>query len=393
MDTLRILTVDDEPGVRHGIKRSLAGHRLVLADVEAEVDFEVTEAESGEEALRRLEEDEPDIMLLDHKMDGMSGLEVLEAIQRRPRDLLVIMVTAFATIETAVRATKSGAFDFIAKPFTPVELKETIRKASTHLLTHRQARKLAEEKKRVRFEFIRVLGHELKAPLGAIENYLHLMRDRAAGPEIGAYEQMIGRCLARTGGMRKLIVDLLDMTRLESGEKRRELGEVDLVEAARLVIDGLLPQAGERSITIELEAPGALALTADRSEIEIVLNNLVSNAVKYNRDGGRVDVRLIDEGEQIRIEVSDTGIGIAPEDAARLFNDFVRVKTAATRDILGSGLGLSIVKKIAALYDGEAQVESEPNVGSTFRVVLKGSQAAEPAAEAPSVAEAAHAVP
>ena len=122
-------------------------------------------------------------------------------------------------------------------------------------------------------------------------------------------------------------------------------------------------------------------MTADRGEIEIILNNLVSNAVKYNRDGGRVDVTLAREGPAVTIRVADTGIGMTQEEAAKLFADFVRIKNAKTRNILGSGLGLSTVKKLAMLYHGDVRVESQPGVGSTFTVVLREPKAVEEQAD------------
>jgi len=106
--------------------------------------------------------------------------------------------------------------------------------------------------------------------------------------------------------------------------------------------------------------------------LEIIFNNLLSNAVKYNKDNGKVDVSVTEdvENDQLVIAVSDTGIGLRPEDADRLFKDFVRIKTDKTRSILGSGLGLSTVKKLAILYNGSTSVSSEPDVGSTFTVRL-----------------------
>jgi len=112
-------------------------------------------------------------------------------------------------------------------------------------------------------------------------------------------------------------------------------------------------------------------VTGDRSELEIVLNNLVSNAVKYNRDGGSVTVRLDSADGTATIAVSDTGIGISEEDREKLFDEFSRIRNDKTRDVLGSGLGLSIVKRIASMYDGEVSVESEPGRGSTFTVTLR----------------------
>ena len=135
--------------------------------------------------------------------------------------MLTIMITAYASIETAVTATKRGAYDFLAKPFTPDELKSTIRKAAARLILAKQARKLAEEKRQVRFEFIRVLGHELKAPLNAVAGYLRMFKERSLGDDPAAYDEGIDRSLIRIDGMQKLIADLLDLTQIESGRKNR----------------------------------------------------------------------------------------------------------------------------------------------------------------------------
>lgn len=371
MDTLRVLVVDDEAGMRHAVIRALRPFQMRLPDVEGEVCFDVEQASSGEEALALIGVRQPDLMFLDQKMGGMNGVEVLDELRRQERGILTIMITAFATLETAVRATKSGAFDFLAKPFTPDELKETVRKATGHLMMQRQARKLSAEKHRVRFEFISVLGHELKAPLAAIEGYLRIVRDRTLGAEAAAYDDVIERCLVRSEGMRKLILDLLDMTRIESGEKRRDLAHVDVRAVARAAVETVKPAADQLRITVALAEDEPIQMTADRGEIEIIFNNLLSNAVKYNREGGRVDVSIQADDQRVTIAVADTGIGMAPEEAAKLFNDFVRIRNDKTRDILGSGLGLSLVKKLALMYGGEVGVTSQPEIGSTFVVVLQ----------------------
>jgi len=371
MDTLRILVTDDEPGMRLGAERTLRDFRVIVPDVHEEVAFVVDQAETGEQAIEKITSQPPDILLLDHKLPGISGLDVLDRVSGMHAELLTIMITAYASIETAVTATKRGAYDFLAKPFTPDELKSTVRKAAIRIVLAKQARKLAEEKKQVRFQFIRVLGHELKAPLNAIDGFLQLIKNNTLGGEIGAYNEIIGRCGARVDHMRKLIVDLLDMTRIESGQKARDLGTVDIREIARTSIETILPTAQPRNITINLHADDPVSMTADRGEIEMILNNLISNAVKYNRDNGRVDVRIARSDPIVTITVTDTGIGMSREEAAKLFGEFVRIKNAKTRSILGSGLGLSIVKRLAMMYDGSAEVESEPDVGSTFTVVLK----------------------
>ncbi len=131
------------------------------------------------------------------------------------------------------------------------------------------------------------------------------------------------------------------------------------------------PAAEDRQITLELHGSEPVPMTADRGEIEIIFNNLLSNAVEYNREGGRVEVKLHFDDTRVTIGVADTGIGLMPEEAAKLFNDFVRIRNDKTRDILGSGLGLSLVKKLALMYGGEVAGSGQPDVGSTFTVVLQ----------------------
>ncbi len=359
--------------MRLGASRTLRNFTVQVPDAGSEVAFEIETADSGEEALQIIHRQPPDILLLDHKMPGISGMDVIDRTRHLHNEMAVIMITAYASIETAVAATKRGAYNFIAKPFTPDALRAAVRQAASHVVLGRQARKLADEKRRVRFEFIRVLGHELKAPLNAIEGYLNLMESRALGDQLTDYAQTVDRCKLRMEGMRKLILDLLDMTHIESGRKNRELARLHLREITEIAIETYLSSAQQRGINIALHADNSLTMVADRSELEMILNNLISNAVKYNRDGGRVDVTLEGRDDHVRIVVADTGIGMTPDEAGKLFGEFVRIRNAKTSSILGSGLGLSIVKKLAQLYAGEATVESQPDVGSTFAVVLNSS--------------------
>jgi len=368
---LKLLVVDDEPGMRQAVVRALSGFTVALEDMSSDIELETIQAASGEEAVLRLESDRPDMMLLDHKLPGISGLDVLAWLQENRPDVLTVMITAYASLETAILATKRGAFDFLAKPFTPAELKTSVRKAVQHLIAVRQARQLEEEKRRVRFQFISVLAHELKAPLGAIEGYLYILRDTEL-QDPAVRERAVERCLVRLNGMRKLILDLLDLTRIESGQRKRELSEVNVADVARASAETMGPDAEARGISIVLELPGEpVIMSADRGEIEIMLNNLVSNAVKYNRDGGRVTIGVTHIDDSVRIDVTDTGIGMTPEEVAKLFGEFVRIKNEKTRNILGSGLGLSIVRRLAGMYGGEVGVVSTPDTGSTFSVALR----------------------
>jgi len=376
MVKLQILIVDDEAPMGLAVQRALKNYTVRLPDVDMEVGFDTSYVSTGEEALSIMEKSPPDILLLDHKLPGISGLDVLGHIAKKEYDLLTVMITAYASLENAIIATKRGAHEFLAKPFTPDELKASVYKTAKHLLLQRQARQLAQEKRKIRFQFISVLAHELKAPLAAVEQYLNILEDCAPVQETEMHKQMIIRSLVRIQGMRKLIMDLLDLTRIESGQKKRELAILDVQEIARSAVDTVTLEAEKHGITVELHTSSPVVMTADRWEIEVVLNNLISNAVKYNRDRGQVDVTIEEHRDRVIINVADTGIGISEQDARRLFSEFVRIKDQRTEHILGSGLGLSIVKKIAMLYDGEVSLKSQPDVGSSFTVVLKKGQAA-----------------
>lgn len=372
---LDVLIVDDEAGMRTGAERSLEGFTVPLEDFKETVSFKVRSAATGAEALAEIKKASPDIVLLDYKLPDMTGIDVLA--EAEGGTFLTIMITAFASLEVAVTATKRGAFDFLAKPFTPEELRATIQKAARSVYLHRKAKRLEEEKRQVRFEFISVLAHELKSPLAAVEGYMHLMKERMKGPDMAAYDSMVDRSVVRIGGMRKLVMDLLDLTRLESGKKKRVLEKVDLRKAAALAAEAVAERAAARGIKVELKLQPQALLNADAGEMEMILSNLLTNAVKYNKQDGRVTLEISNPtSDSALIRCSDTGIGMTAEEQAKLFGEFVRIKNEHTRAIDGSGLGLSILKKIAGLYGGNVKVSSTYGEGSVFEVTLKEPPAA-----------------
>ena len=216
--TLKVVMVDDEEALCLGVRRIIQKYKVHVADVLVDADYEFRYFTSGEDYLAWLGEGgEVDLLLLDLKLPGVGGMDVLDAMSAQGREVLTIMITAYATFETAVKATKLGAYDFLAKPFTPEELRYALRKATSQLILSKQARKLAEEKREIRFNFISVLAHELKAPLNAVEGYLNILRTTEADQNL----QMVERSIVRVDGMKKLIMDLLDLTRIESGQRER----------------------------------------------------------------------------------------------------------------------------------------------------------------------------
>jgi len=368
---LTVAVVDDEPGMCAGAHRVLDDLHFDLSDIGEHVGFSPSIYATGEEFLTVMPEQRPDILLLDCKLPGVGGMEILEQLSNERLEMVTVMITAYATLETAIRATKLGAYDLLAKPFTPDELRTTIRKAARNIILTRKARRLDEEKRKVRFQFISVLAHELKAPLNAVDGYLDIIVNRRADDDEAAYRDMLQRSRIRLEGMRKLVDDLLDLTRIESGQKQRSLEVLDMAETVRSLIDVHRVAAESAGVHIRLECPSGTRAYADRGEIEMMLNNLISNAIKYNRPEGEVTVRVDACPGGVSMEVRDTGIGMAPDEVSRLFGEFSRIKNQKTRGIPGSGLGLSIVKKLALLYDGDVSVSSQPDSGSQFTILLR----------------------
>ena len=370
MSTLKILVVDDEPGIRSGVSRILRNFRVDYPFMEEAFDFEVLEASTGEAGIEIIEHNLPDILLLDNKLPGIQGIGVLEYIRKKQYKIIVVMITSYASLELAVKATNDGAFDFIPKPFTPQELKGSIENITKRLFLKKMTQTLKDTGKQIRFQFLSVLSHELKSPLNAIEGYLKMTRERQLGDKLEDYDAIIDRSLERIKGMRTIILDLLDLTKVESGKAQRDLVDTNIMSIARTSIDTIQPYSIQRDITIKLHGPETVMMKADVNEIEIILNNLISNAIKYNIEGGKVECNISDEEDRVKIEVIDSGIGMSKPEMDRLFQDFVRIKNEKTKNIAGSGLGLTIVKKLAENYCGFIEVSSEPDIGITFTVIL-----------------------
>lgn len=368
MSKLKLLVVDDEPGIRSGAERVLNDFSVGYPFMDEDFTFEILLAETGEKAIEIIESTDVDIILLDNKLPGIDGIEVLEYIREKDYDISVMMITSYASLELAIKATNNGAFNFVPKPFTPQELKTSVENITKNLYLKRMTRQMKQEGKQIRFQFLSVLSHELKSPINAIEGYLRIMKDKQVGDKVDDYMEMIDRSVERLKGMRNLILDLLDLTRIESGKKNRDIRNIDIVELAKHVIDSIEPLAIQKNIKITLNAYDTLFMQADKSEIEIIFNNLISNAVKYNVENGTVTININKKKDMIEISVKDTGIGMSKEDMGLLFRDFVRIKNSRTKNVTGSGLGLSIAKKMVELYKGKIEVESELDKGSVFTV-------------------------
>lgn len=374
MAQLKILVVDDEPGIRSGVSRILGNFHVTYPFMDEDYTFNILEAATGEEGIEIIDREMPDILLLDNKLPGIQGVEVLEYVRKKNYDIVVAMITSYASIDVAVKAHNDGAIDFIPKPFTPQELKASIEQITKQQYLRRITHKLKVEGRKVRFQFLSVLSHELKAPLNAIEGYLRMMQERQMGDSLDEYSSAIERSLQRIESMRNLIMDLLDFTKVNFERQMEKMQNVNLKELVSMAVGTVSPYAIHKDIQFVTEVRGCETIWADPNDFEIILNNLVSNAVKYNNPGGTVTVTVDCNDTEFTVSVADTGIGMNGDERNMLFEEFSRIRNDKTRNISGSGLGLSIVKKVVDLYHGVINVDSAPDRGSVFTVIIPRSQ-------------------
>jgi two-component system, OmpR family, phosphate regulon sensor histidine kinase PhoR len=220
-------------------------------------------------------------------------------------------------------------------------------------------------------DFVRMVSHELRSPLSAIKMQHTVILDGLAGELTDKQRELLSRAHAKIQGLLDLINELLNVARMEAGHCQLEQAPLSLGEILTDLLGFLEAKASEQKVALHLALPPDLPLIqADRRSMEEVFMNLLSNAINYSPNGGEVRVSAVSRGDYLEVLVSDTGVGIDPEEVPKIFDKFYRAKHPQTRQVIGTGLGLAIVKNIVEAHRGSVQVESQPGVGTTFRVVL-----------------------
>jgi two-component system phosphate regulon sensor histidine kinase PhoR len=509
----RILVVDDEYGVREGCRKILT-----------EEGYELFTADDGVEGLARFEEN-PGIavVLVDMMMPRMGGLELLKRIRERDSEVVVIIITAHATIDSAVEGTKQGAYSYIPKPFTPDELLLTIRNGLERQALTAESRRLREERERRLLElasersrsntiikcmtdgvvvinvdklvvlrnaaaahilsgsgarplpfplgdlecpgvaelvaevldgspepqivsreiplgektymlnaspvldpsgetsaavavfrditelkklevaksmFVSMVAHEVKNPLAATEGWLNLLLSGMLKKDPAEERHVLERSLLRVRTLRVLVGELLNLTAIETGNFTLRRSPIDLRDVVRDAVEACREKAEDKRLSLSLagEPPdgadgvprggrgeadsdagnndtrcvpsGSGQVLADRDALLMILTNLIDNAVKYTPENGRVSVSVGGGDSYFTVQVRDTGIGMTPEEARRAFDEFYRAKNEYTADLPGTGLGLSLVRRLTEMHQGRIEVSSSPVEGSLFTLSL-----------------------
>ena len=488
-DSIQVLVVDDEQDLRDGAERILT-----------RMGFEVLKASRGDEALKILENNATiAIVLLDLKMPGMDGMEVLKRIQASFAWIMVIVITGYATVETAIEAMKKGAYDFIPKPFEPDQLRIVVGRAREKLQLTRATEKLAAERTRtlldldteksrirtiveslpngllvtnnlgqvvllnpaarqmlalktdynpgqpiedfvpdqelcrlirdisagkivdyddippyeialaekkhflvrgqpvrgdrqeclgavlnfvdisemkaldeLKSEFVRKVSHELRSPLSTIHEQLAFVLSDMMEEVSQNDLQVLSRAKEKTKGLISFIGDLLDLSRIEAGIVADDHQAVKLEELIQNIVDFRKTQANKKHQSLIFEPPPdpLPIIEANPMSLESIFGNLITNAINYTQEGGKIKVTAESTGIYVRLKVIDNGYGIEERYRDKIFDRFYRVKNDQTRFITGTGLGLPIVKGLVESMTGMLEVESTPGKGSTFTVLL-----------------------
>jgi len=220
-------------------------------------------------------------------------------------------------------------------------------------------------------DFVSMVAHEIRSPLSSVMAQMKVVEDGLAGDVTQKQGEILGRASEKINGLVSLSSELLNMASREAGLIALERTECDMIEVLKDQVDFHQPKAQAKGIQLKLESLTDLPpLLANKQNMEEVLSNLITNAINYTPEKGRISVSARQGKHHLCISISDTGFGIAKEDLDRIFHRFYRVKNDKTRYIIGTGLGLPIVKSIVEAHDGMIRVESQPGHGSTFYVYI-----------------------
>jgi two-component system, sensor histidine kinase and response regulator len=345
--------------------------RLSCEQILKKSGYKVETFSSGHEGIERLKQVRPPLLVVDIKMPELDGFEVIKIVRKLDPDVVIVVITGYATIETAVDAMKMGAYDFLPKPFTPSELRLIIDRGFERWRLAQEAQRLRKEKAEVERKFVTLVSHQLKGPLSAVKQYLDVLLFTGKDQFKGETVEWISRSQSRITEMIGLIQDWLMLAKLDRGSlcDRNASSDVGSIIEGVIKEHQQLPSSAGLKLSAEI-APGLGLARGDGISLNMLIGNLVSNAVKYNKPGGKVVVRAGREGNLIHLEVSDTGIGIPSASRLHLFEEFYRVKVPETQNIPGTGLGLVICKKIVDELGGSIEVDSKEGEFTTFTVKL-----------------------
>jgi two-component system sensor histidine kinase/response regulator len=357
----RILVVDDQPA-----------NIQILGTLLGALGYEIMPASDGATALKRLALRLPDLILLDLLMPGMDGCEVCKKLKENSdwKDIPVIFLSAADDKELIVRALDAGGVDYITKPFNQAELISRVRTQLALKTARDQLKQLAEDKD----ELLGVLAYDLKNYLGGMNISAGLLRDQAARFQNERLIQLAENILHTSAQSLAFVKEFLANAAADHGFALKP-SPVNLNEVASAVVRQYEEAAHQKKIKIQTDLPAeAVVIQADASALDQVLNNLVSNALKFSPPGKNIFLSVRQANHHAECLVRDEGPGFTAEDKARMFRRYGRLSARPTGGEPSTGLGLSIVRKLALGMGGELLCESNPGQGAAFTLCLPTPQ-------------------
>jgi signal transduction histidine kinase len=359
-----ILIVDDEEGVQASLVKafSLEGYEAVGAG-------------SGMQALLLLKRQAFDVLLTDLVMPDMDGVALMERAQAIAPTMVVIVMTGGATVESAVRALKGGAYDYILKPFTLGEIFHTVRRGLElqHLKQHNlqlsEINRRLQEIDQIKSNLLSAITHEFRTPLTLMHGWLDLLLTGQFGSLSGQQRDSLSVVRGSAVRLGRLIANILAFVESDRGQGIRERMPVSLEDLLRRAAGDLAPECEERGVRLRLELAGELpTILADGDRLRLVFFNLLENAVKFNEPGGQVVVEAKEDGSSVEVAITNTLGDLPVEGPTRLLQPFTQGDMSATRSVGGLGLGLALARSILEAHGGQITLRSGRGQGTTVRV-------------------------
>jgi two-component system sensor histidine kinase/response regulator len=364
-----VLIIDDEESVVNA-----------LAEFFTMRGYDVESAVTARQALALINEKSFGIVICDLRLPGMNGVELLDhVIEANPETVFIIM-TGYASVQSAVEAMKKGAYDYVVKPFSMYELEKTVRLglekqklARENLELSHLTRKLIEIDQ-IKSNIISTVSHEFRTPLMSLKGYLTMLSGLLGkGDNLKRNEAKWLRGMKdNLSRLEMLILNLLLMTEANAGDMLIANEDVDIFEVIGESVSRVDPITKSKDINISVLGDNTGPVKGDMEKLGVAITNLVENAVKFNLDSGKIEIGVSETTapDGLRISILDTGIGIPQEKINSIFSSFTQADMTHTRRFAGVGLGLSVAKAIVEAHGGSIDVTSKPGQGSTFYVWL-----------------------
>jgi two-component system, sensor histidine kinase and response regulator len=359
----RVLTIDDSRAIRAFLQEILEPH----------VSSVVVAADGAEARSRFGTGGAFDLVLLDLLLPDVDGMDLLRELRRLDPDCAIVLITGAGGVNSATAAVLEGADGYIEKQhLTTAGENAQFFYALAQAVEHRAGVVASRRLESMKADFYSMVTHDLRNPAGNVLVALKMLLAGKAGPlepKQTSLAQLAFRSAEKFVG---LINDYLDYAKIDAGYLRLDVADEDLVAVVRSSVEQARTQADVKEQTITLDSPESIPAVIDARKMEQVLDNLISNAIKYTPDGGQISIKVSVLDDHALVSVADTGSGIPEDQLGQLFSKYHRVPGRRTGDIQGTGLGLLIIKEIMTAHGGTVSAESEgaPGKGSVFTLSL-----------------------